>query len=160
MKSHLSVLVTGVLILFGSITGAQACLDFSGQYSTGVLNPVTGASVVFNLVQTGCSSIAVGSYYLNADGEKTNEVQPVVTYVTEGNESACQLNHCRIFRFNGQNLEFDENSTIDIGGLNCRYDKVQWSLNQVGIVQTYFVSDSAPRCKQHQTLVKVLPRAK
>jgi hypothetical protein len=158
MKSCLSTFVLVILLLAGSMGFSQECADFGGRYSTGFRNPVTGASVVFNFVQTDCTAIAVGTYQLDATGNKTEEVMPLRMYVSEGHESACEVHHCRIFRINSRSLEFNESSSVSAEGLNCHYNRVQWTLKRNGIVQTYFVSDSTLRCKPHRTLLKFLPR--
>src|SRR5689334_20097266 len=129
-----------IFSLVHTSAGAQSCGNLSGDYSTGKTD-FTGRTFVFSLVQSGCDSIAVGSYSLK-DGVKGDLVAPAILYVSATSKNLCGSASCTIFEGIGTGITFARNGLVDVNGVTCSYDRVEWTLdNAKNLIQKYFLND-------------------
>ncbi len=151
-----------VLLAIGSLYSpafAQTCGNFTGDYSTGAID-FLGRETIWTLAQDGCRSLAVGSYFLK-DDKVTDVVPPSVMYVSEQTKDLCEIKNCTVFESAGEGIAFDRRGLVTDKGISCRYDRVEWSLDEAkGLKQKYFLADPTPACRKQVYLEKTLKRVR
>ncbi|WP_413575498.1 hypothetical protein ACLVWU_14245 [Bdellovibrio sp. HCB290] len=127
---------------------AQACVGFSGAYST--FRPVAGKYHVLVLDQNDCKTVAVGSFQLDQQTSVVlDEIEPKIFYTDKDNTKKCELTSCRVFTTTRTGLEFAENASIYINGTTCKYDRVAWErVDTWNLKITYRIVDSSSTCRQ------------
>lgn len=141
-----NILVIAFLMMAAGV--AQACVGFTGSYST--FRPAAGKYHVLVLNQNDCKAISAGSFQLDQQTSVvSDEIEPKVFYTDKDHTKMCELNSCRVFTTNSKGLEFAENASVYLNGTICKYDRVYWERQDTWNLKiTYRIVDSSSACRQ------------
>jgi len=132
-------------ILFFVSFSQATCVDFTGDYDSGLLNGSKG-SLVWSLKQNGCDSIALGSYYRSGN-VKTDEIAPKLLYVHQSQQQQLCPKSCLLFTETTDGIEYSRNDTVVVNFNRCSYNKVEMLINDQGLVHKFYIADNTPNCR-------------
>ncbi|MBO9668249.1 MAG: hypothetical protein J7501_15720 [Bdellovibrio sp.] len=149
-----TILATILLVLIAG--AAEACVGFSGAYST--FRAAAGKYHVLVLDQNDCKAIAAGSFQLDQQTSVvSDEIKPKILYVDTNHTQWCELTHCRIFKTTKDGLEFEENASVYLDGVICRYDRVSWSRQDTWDLKiSYHITDPSAPCRKYRGTASVV----